>query len=128
MRQYKFRGKSLYDYEWIYGNLQIAGDYDQQTYINPYNDYDKFTEVDKNTVCQSTELFDINEKEIFEGDIVKLLSSDLICIIRWHKYLGTFYFDFEEDQKEDDKKLSIGEKIKDIEVIGNVYDNPDLFV
>ena len=118
----------MYDYEWIYGNLQITGDYDQQTYINPYNDYDEFTEVDKNTVCQSTELFDINEKEIFEGDIVKLLASGLICIIKWHKYLGTLYFDFNEDQKEDDQKLSIGEKIKDIEVIGNIYDNPDLFV
>ena len=81
-------------------------------------------------LMQSTGLFDRNNKEIFEGDIITD-GKDVMCMKR-HNTLG-FYVEqkgkvefiadsavleeFEEDAKE----------IADIlEIIGNVYENPEL--
>ena len=86
--------------------------------------------VDNLVIMQSTGLFDRNNKEIFEGDIITN-GKDVMCMKR-HNTLG-FYVeqkgkvefiadsavleDFEEDAKE----------IADIlEIIGNIYENPEL--
>lgn len=81
-------------------------------------------------LMQSTGLFDRNGKEIFEGDIITN-GPDVMCMKR-HNTLG-FYVeekskvefiadsavleDFEEDAKEIADRL---------EIIGNVYENPEL--
>lgn len=79
---------------------------------------------------QSTCLFDKNGKEIFEGDIIRY-NIDVVDIKR-HSTLGFYtvldgregFFgdgtsidDFEEDAKEFSKTA---------EIIGNVYENPEL--
>ena len=86
--------------------------------------------VDNLVIMQSTGLFDRNNKEIFEGDIITN-GKDVMCMRR-HNTLG-FYVEqkgkvefiadsavleeFEEDAKE----------IADIlEIIGNIYENPEL--
>lgn len=86
--------------------------------------------VDNLVIMQSTGLFDRNNKEIFEGDIITN-GPDVMCMKR-HNTLG-FYVEqkgkvefiadsavleeFEEDAKE----------IADIlEIIGNIYENPEL--
>ncbi|HGQ9037518.1 YopX family protein [Streptococcus oralis] len=86
--------------------------------------------VDNLVIMQSTGLFDRNNKEIFEGDIITN-GKDVMCMKR-HNTLG-FYVEqkgkvefiadsavleeFEEDAKE----------IADIlEIIGNIYENPEL--
>ena len=86
--------------------------------------------VDHLVIMQSTGLFDINGKEIFEGDIITN-GQNVMCMKR-HNTLG-FYVeekgevefiadsavleDFEEDAKEIADSL---------EIIGNIYENPEL--
>ena len=86
--------------------------------------------VDNLVIMQSTGLFDRNNKEIFEGDIITN-GKDVMCMKR-HNTLG-FYVEkkgkvefiadcaileeFEEDAKEIADSL---------EIIGNIYENPEL--
>ena len=87
--------------------------------------------VDNLVIMQSTGLLDKNGKEIFEGDIITN-GQNVMCMKR-HNTLG-FYVeekgevefiadsavleDFEEDAKEIADRL---------EIIGNIYENPELF-
>lgn len=82
-------------------------------------------------LMQSTGLRDKNGKEIFEGDIVT--DGEFTRIVRYHQTLGFYMFDEEgnerffsdsatlEDFEEDAKVVS-----EILEVIGNVYENPEL--
>lgn len=87
-------------------------------------------DADEVELMQSTGLFDKNNKEIFEGDIIAN-GPDVMCMKR-HNTLG-FYVEkkgrvefiadgavleeFEEDAKEIADSL---------EIIGNIYENPEL--
>lgn len=62
MRTIKFRGKSALNGKWLFG------------YLSWYQDPDRFINgklVDSETVGQFTGLYDIEGKEIYEGDIVE---------------------------------------------------------
>lgn len=130
MRQIKFRAKDL-EGHWICG-------YYTQGYIhvdNSWRDGDQGEwwgiPVDENTVGQFTGLTDKNGKEIYEGDVVLftwfsygeyeleteyqgsidfLNGSFLFCCEHGNYPLSELEFDSESD----------------IEVIGNIHDNPEL--
>lgn len=82
-------------------------------------------------LMQSTGLFDKNGKEIFEGDIVT--DGEFTRTIKNHQTLGFYMLDEEgierffsdsaslEDFEEDAKIVS-----EILEIIGNVYENPEL--
>ncbi len=71
---------------------------------------------------QYTGLKDVNEKEVYEGDIVRDVSnSDLIFEIKWHDDNLGYYMPREYD---DEYSWTITEP--DLEVIGNIYENPEL--
>ena len=90
----------------------------------------RFVGFDNVIIMQSTGLFDKNGQEIFEGDVITN-GKDVMCMKR-HNTLG-FYVEkkgrvefiadgavleeFEEDAKEIADSL---------EIIGNVYENPEL--
>lgn len=120
MREIKFRGRKLVGEDagkWAYGWLStnIKG--------NPVikDDNAQFpVAVDAETVGQYTGMKDCDGTEIYEGDIVSTDDED-IAVITWDENEYKFTVDTEE------YFCDLGEYYpKDLEVIGNIYDNPEL--
>lgn len=140
MREILFRGKSIMRGEWIYGYLNqhrgnIRYDCDCEPivdgcyYINDWQTkietgmYGQDYKVDSSTVGQFTGLTDKNGVKVFEGDIVRY--GDTIHRVVFEQRNGTAYFGLVYAACE---TLPFGhyQDLKQIEVIGNIYDNPEL--
>jgi uncharacterized phage protein (TIGR01671 family) len=78
-------------------------------------------------LMQFTGLHDKNGKEIYEGDIVVLREAERTYIVKYHK--GCFKL-FHTDPKLNDLVWGTIERVEEllwtIEIIGNIYENPDL--
>lgn len=134
MREILFRGKRIDNGEWIYG-FYFYDSFYNKAYITIGNycmtastiisnqRIMNALEVDPNTVGQYTGLTDKNGTKIFEGDIVKY--GDTVHNVVFEQRNGTAYFGLVYSTLE---TLSFGyyQDLKQIEVIGNIYDNPEL--
>lgn len=131
MRTYKFRGKNK-DIGWVYG--QLAYDINGNTYIIQEVELDSsygleetilfatmWYRVDKETIGQYTGLKDKNGKEIYEGDIVYIAAEDERGIIRWDNETARYVVIYDNIITDFDNWYG-----EDLEVIGNIYDNPEL--
>jgi uncharacterized phage protein (TIGR01671 family) len=91
--------------------------------------------LDEVELMQFTGLRDKNGKEIYEGDIIKIDDSNYrlpgISVVEW--WNGQFVFDAQ--RRLDDDYINFGwwvrsnngmPQLKQIEVLGNIYENPDL--
>lgn len=119
MREILFRGK--FGNEWKYGFLSIEPK--GLVIKEPYkNESSNVWHIDADTVGQYTGLTDKNGTKIFEGDIVKY--GDTVHDVVFEQRNGTAYFGLVYSTLE---TLSFGhyQDLKQIEVIGTIYDNPN---
>ena len=139
MRKYKFRGKEIDTGKWAYGGLfkepappqcfeKTLEDkywivYPNPRYMPDWNlPYEMVrTDVDKETVGQYTGLKDKNGKEIYEGDVVYIIPEDERGIIRWDTETTRYVVIYNNIITDFDNWYG-----KDLEVIGNKWDNPEL--
>ena len=130
--RYLFKAKRKYDSKFYKKGEWVDGAY----YIEPYTDkcfiiqwnstglgFNEFIEVDGSSVCQCTGLKDKNGKLIWENDIVKHdFGKDQIgvqlAIVKYDIKYACYQIKPIYDWMYCDKS--------DCEVIGNIFDNPEL--
>lgn len=84
-------------------------------------------EVDHNTICQYTGQNDRHDNKIFENDIVKAIVDSMTMLVRWDDENSKYVLD---DYTSDGVLMDTYEfrdfLNRDLEIIGNVFDNPEL--
>ena len=86
--------------------------------------FDFYLEDENATIMQSTGLFDRNGKEVFVGDIIKCTRGCPHEVYIEKEYAGTFIGGMPAVYL---KGLSVGYAwTEDEEIIGNIYENPEL--
>ena len=156
MREILFRGKRIYDGKWVEGGILqtenwasifVCKDYPGSLNEAPYSDVEEI-DVIPETVGQFTGLLDKNGIKIFEGDILKchdnpkdlvkvvfgefgVVDTDTECpvdtVIGWH------YEVIPTDELSTVEPFCLSMPLTKsyieychMEVIGNIYDNPEL--
>ena len=130
MREILFRGKRIDNGEWVFGSYafeprrkgafgQIISDLDHERhYIVSKKNYE-YWEIIPETVGEYTGLTDKNGKKIFEGDIMsdgddtyKVVFDEGVFQVENSHYITGLYVAIHIDKID--------------EVIGTIYDNPEL--
>lgn len=128
MREILFRGKRDENDEWVFGDLihepwasciQVT----EQVIENNNIDIFKRTKysVHKETVGQYTGLLDKNIERIFDGDILKLDGEDGFFVLEFQDDTARFVMSGDSMVVDFDNFRSY-----EVEVIGNIHDNPEL--
>lgn len=125
---YLYKAKRADNGEWVQGYLYGIW---EKRYIlwGMTNDVPNMIEVDPTTICQCTGLKDKNGKLIWENDIVKDKNSNFYIAIWWNDYYQYCWVCIKSiieifvGRKQD---LWVIAENFEIEVIGNIFDNPEL--
>jgi uncharacterized phage protein (TIGR01671 family) len=132
MREILFRGKAINRDNGYYRTKYKNGDWVYGLLTQPYNErYDlpaEMTntlgvigiEVDYETIGQFTGSTDKNGVKIFEGDIVRAVTQSTKI------YIGTVTFENGAFWYKNWPWFKFRFKFENVEVIGNIYDNPEL--
>lgn len=132
MRTIKFRGKSLINGKWFCGDSikhtenASKNETEVLTYIGCRVENArkvgamKWIPVNTDTVGQFTGLYDQNNKEIYEGDVVDAYNSLFPSEVIFNDGGNYIYCPFTHEYKQLYRVCGYSE------VIGNVHDNPEL--
>ena len=83
--------------------------------------HDKFNDIE---LMQYTGLKDKNNKEIYEGDIVKLRANHGIGVVKYYDEWGAFVVEYIKHRQL--AVLGMNYYKEDIEILGNIYENSEL--
>ena len=138
MREILFRAKTVDDNCWHYGDIFHSSANPSQTRIHDYENHVNFEAIE-DTLGQYTGLTDKNGMKIFEGDI---LSSDrypytsdgnqnYYAEVVWFDNCPAFGLYTFKSPKSVVRGVAEGSEfieddLSDMEVVGNIYDNPEL--
>lgn len=123
MREFLFRAKRIDNNQWVEGYYVASmplntKKVDRHLIIENTRKGTTFL-INPDTLGQFIDMFDVNGKRIFEGDILKVMGYEGVLTAEWwtpHRGFGfgkgTLYCDETESNM--------------IEVVGNIYDNPEL--
>ena len=134
--RYLFRGKRIDNGEWVIGNCiddGVTGQVFIHTVGNSVNESDKVGEegclqfvafeVAQATICQCTGLKDKNGNLIWENDVVSYCDcTKEDYVIAWEQNKACFEYQEYSCSMMNFDELSGCE----VEVIGNIFDNPEL--
>ena len=132
--RYLFKAKRLDNGEWVKGAL-VYDDMDRLYRIIIELDYStgtciaagKAPRVDASTTCQCTGLKDKNGKLIWENDIVKDEKGNFYKVSWQNNYYKFSWICVKSEIFEVDVKWDLyAMRSFEIEVIGNIFDNPEL--
>ena len=127
MREIKFRAWDIKRKEWISTCNMVMSLHGKEFYWN--FGYEPLKDINRNEfiLSQFTGLKDKNGKEIYEGDVVKI--KDYYCNKGIFKFSQGGYGIREIDNNGiySIENLKIRENILlEVEIIGNIYENPEL--
>lgn len=136
MRKRLFKAKWLCNGKWLMGGIIER---DDKAYIVGISKKLRIdgVEVDPNTICQYTGLTDKNGNEIWENDVVNYKNEsvgyDKNGIVKFGEYHSGFdgnanHIGFFIEWNSDCLRKDIGfwAKNRELEVIGDIFDNPEL--
>lgn len=141
--RYLFKAKRLDNGEWVIGNLVLSDDADNswKAIIIPTKNsrmfaredcvgdlgFEYWYRVDPSTICQCTGLKDKNGKLIWENDIVKDEYGNFYKAFWQNNYYQFSWICAKSDVFPIGSKWDLWSfKSFEIEVVGNVFDNPEL--
>ena len=84
-------------------------------------EYSDFKDIE---LMQYTGLYDKKGKEIYEGDIVKLRANHGIGVVKYYDEWGAFVVEYIKPRPL--SVLGINYYKEDTEILGNIYENPEL--
>lgn len=142
--RYLFRAKRIDNGEWVQGNLIRSNDavVGYKAIIIPTNGSNMYTKggsrgdlgfenwhkVDKDTICQCTGLKDKNSKLIWENDICDR-KEEYPEIVKYNNGDWTLDYSYSKGKEGEYCYCNLGFyalERKCVEVIGNIFDNPEL--
>lgn len=156
MREIKFRGKRIDNGEWVYGYYVVSSVYNHDDVFVRWiheiiNTEGQRFEIQTETVGQYTGLKDKNGNEVYEGDVVKFKEGEQGKEDSFYERRSVVYglrggFEIAGKPAQDYYTCEDGViirnymwhsprhfttpemyfEIKEVEVIGNIHDNPEL--
>ena len=126
-REILFKAKRIDNCEWVEGYyLYAGGKYMILNFTEKNSEiYHNMYEVQVKTICRYTGLCDKYGDKIWENDIVSCPEGECLGQINWNESEAGFYFDILLNTGNFCEE-SIDDHLYCMEVIGNIFDNPEL--
>ena len=140
MREILFKAKTIQSNKWVEGLLWKKKYKSENVYISCFPEKDDNEEVycvDTETICQSTGLTDVNGNKIWENDICRYIDGDEngikeeTFVVKYGRHAELFkinmgfYIDWIKNNYYR-CDLAFWAENRNIEVVGNVFDNTEL--